>query len=542
MITNEQLEVALREGRATGELLGEVLIRLGFATADDLSLALAEQAGIPRVELSTHRPAPELFSLIPEPFARRHTLVPVSREEFTLTMAMANIFDVTAIDELQRKTKLFIKVVSAKESDIKRALDLGYSVQGGRRAATEEEVGHAELRERAAVASVSAETPVTKLVADLFQKASEEGATDIHINPDEKTVRTRFRFDGILHPGPALPRELHPSVVTRIKILAGLNISESRLPQDGRILYQDGPYRLDLRVSTFPTIHGENVVIRVLDKSRSFGLEQLGFSPENLVIFKRLIEKPYGLILVTGPTGSGKTTTLYSALSHINSLEVNIITLEDPVEYEIPLIRQCQINPRAGLTFVTGLRAVLRHDPDIILVGEMRDVETVETTVRAALTGHLVFSTFHTNDAVATIPRLLEMGVEPFLVASSLLAVLSQRLVRVICKNCKSEVTPDDELLNRVGSKAPEMVQTFYKGNGCAACNHTGYRGRVGIFEILRVSARIAQLVTQQADHATLYKVALDEGMETMFQDGLKKVAAGVTTLEEVIRVTYSVD
>jgi type IV pilus assembly protein PilB len=541
VITEAQLEVALREGRASGELLGEVLIRMGFASADDLSTALAEQAGIPRIDLGQHRPDPDLFALIPEPFARKHTVMPVSKEEFTLTVAMANIFDVAAIDELQRKTKLFIKVVSAKEGEIKKALDLAYSMPGGRRAATEEETQQAEAR-ASAPTSVSVETPVTKLVEELFQKASKDGATDIHINPDEKTLRTRFRVDGILYAGPTIPKELHAPMVTRVKILAALNISESRLPQDGRILYMDGPYRLDLRVSTFPTIHGENIVIRVLDKSRSFGLEQLGFSPENLVIFKRLIEKPYGLILVTGPTGSGKTTTLYSALTHVNSTQVNIVTLEDPVEYELPLIRQCQINTRAGLTFVTGLRAILRHDPDIILVGEMRDLETVETTVRAALTGHLVFSTFHTNDAVGTIPRLLEMGIEPFLVASSLLAVVAQRLVRVICKNCKSEITPDDELLARVGSKAQELVQTFYKGKGCGACNQTGYRGRQGIFEILQVSPRIAQLVAQKVEPAALYKTALDEGMETMFYDGLKKVAAGVTTLEELIRVTYSAE
>ena len=517
------------------------MIRLGFATSDDLSIALAEQAGIPRIELTQHRPDPELCALISEPFAREHVLIPVSKEGFTLTVAMANIFDVAAIDELQRKTKLFIKVVSAKETEIQKVLDLAYAGQGARRAATDEDIQQAGLRAGEADASVSVGTPVTQLVEELFRKASKEGATDIHINPDEKTLRTRFRFDGILYPGPTIPKELHASMITRIKILAGLNISETRLPQDGRILYHDGPYRIDLRVSTFPTIHGENVVIRLLDKSRSFGLEKLGFPAENLVIFKRVIEKPYGLILVTGPTGSGKTTTLYSALTYINSLAVNIITLEDPVEYELPLIRQCQINARAGLTFVTGLRAILRHDPDIILVGEMRDLETVEITVRAALTGHLVFSTFHTNDAVGTIPRLLEMGVEPFLVASSLLAVVGQRLVRVICENCKSEVTPDEELLARVGSKA-QKVQTFYKGKGCAACKDTGYRGRQGIFEILKVSPQITHLVTQKAEPAALYKTALDEGMETMFEDGLKKVAAGVTTLEELIRVTQSIE
>ncbi|MFQ5827587.1 MAG: GspE/PulE family protein [Candidatus Methylomirabilia bacterium] len=541
VITKEQRDATLREARTSGELFGEVLIRMGFATADDLSQALAEQAGIPHIDLDKHDFDPDLFALVPDTFAKKHTLVPISQEEFSLTVAMANIFDVAAIDELQRTTQRFIKVVSAKESQIRQVINKFYSGQAGRKGATEEEIQQAEGRAAGAAGSVSVETPIVQVVDDLFRKAAQDGATDIHIEPDERTVRTRFRLDGILYSGPTIPSSLHSGIVTRVKILANLNISESRVPQDGRIQYYEGPHRLDLRVSTFPTIHGENLVIRVLDKSRSFGLEQLGFSQEHLAIFKRLIQKPYGLILVTGPTGSGKTTTLYSALSHINSLEVNIITLEDPVEYEIPLIRQSQINPRAGLTFASGLRSVLRHDPDIILVGEMRDLETVETTVRAALTGHLVFSTFHTNDAVGTIPRMLEMGVEPFLVASSLLAVLAQRLVRVICRNCKAEVTPDDELLARAGPTA-QAIATFYEGKGCGACNFTGYRGRIAIFEILLASPQVGQLITQKAEPGLLLKVAREQGMETMLEDGMKKVAAGITTLDEIIRVTHSIE
>jgi type IV pilus assembly protein PilB len=540
-LSKQQLDGALAQARGSGELLGETLVRLGFASADGIAAALAHQAGIPHVDLGQHTPDRELAALIPEAFARKHTLVAIAQEAFALTVAMADISDVTVIDELQRNTKRFIKVAWANENAIQKLLDLTYGTQGPRRAAPTEDVQQAEVRADEAAATVSVDTPVTRLVEDLFQRGSKDGATDIHINPDEKIVRIRYRLDGILYPGPTIPKELHASIITRIKILGGLNISESRLPQDGRILYLDGGYRLDLRVSTFPTLHGENVVIRILDQSRTFGLENLGFPPDGLQIFKRLIARPHGLVLVTGPTGSGKTTTLYSALTAINSVDVNIITLEDPVEYELPLIRQCQINARAGLTFVTGLRAILRHDPDIILVGEMRDAETVETTVRAALTGHMVFSTFHTNDALGTLPRLLNMGVEPFLIASSLLGVIAQRLVRVICEHCKQEVTPDDELLARVGSKA-HKVSTFYKGKGCGACKQTGYRGRQGIFEILPITARFADLITDKADPGAFAKAARDEGMATMFEDGLRKVVSGVTTLEELIRVTQALD
>jgi type IV pilus assembly protein PilB len=540
-VSKQQLDAALAQTRGSGELLGETIVRLGFASSGAIAAALAHQAGIPHLDLSQHTPNRELAALIPEAFARKHTLVAIAQEAFALTVAMADISDVTVIDELQRNTKRFIKVAWANENAIQKHIDLTYGSQGPRRAAPTEDVQQAEVRADEAAATVSVDTPVTRLVEDLFQRGSKDGATDIHINPDEKIVRIRYRLDGILYPGPTIPKELHASIITRIKILGGLNISESRLPQDGRILYLDGPYRLDLRVSTFPTLHGENVVIRILDKSRTFGLENLGFPPDGLQIFKRLIARPHGLVLVTGPTGSGKTTTLYSALSAINSVDVNIITLEDPVEYELPLIRQCQINARAGLTFVTGLRAILRHDPDIILVGEMRDAETVETTVRAALTGHMVFSTFHTNDALGTLPRLLNMGVEPFLVASSLLGVIAQRLVRVICEHCKQEVTPDDEVLARVGSKT-HKVSTFYKGKGCGACKQTGYRGRQGIFEILPITPRFADLINDKAAPGAFAKAARDEGMATMFEDGLRKVSSGVTTLEELIRVTQALD
>ncbi len=550
LVKEEQLQLAQQEAQRSGELFGEVLVRLGFVTPDDLTMSLAQQSGIPLVDLDTYPVDYSLFQTVPEPFLRKHRLLPIKQEGFTLTAATANLANLAAVDELQRLTNLFVTVVAAKERQILTLLDRVFAKpKAGPGPAGTQGIGlgapAAPQAGGEGVARVEVEaadqSSVVRLVEELFQRAGREGATDIHIEPQENALITRFRYDGMLQPGPALPRALHSAVVTRIKILSNMNISESRLPQDGRILYLDERKRFDLRVSTFPTIHGENVAIRVLDKSRTFGLETLGLSAERMAIFRRLILNPHGLILVTGPTGSGKTTTLYSALLEINSVDKNIMTLEDPVEYELTMIRQSQINVRAGFTFATGLRAILRHDPDVILVGEMRDLETVEITIRSALTGHLVFSTLHTNDAVGAIPRLVEMGVERYLIASSLLAVLAQRLVRVICANCKVEATPEEARLTRLG-EAGEALPTAFIGKGCTLCNSTGYRGRIGAFEFLEVTPKVIELITGRAEPEALRRQALEQGMETMFQDGLRKVAAGVTTVDEVLRVTHSAE
>jgi len=543
LVTEEQLQLAQREGQRTGELFGQVLVRLGFVTADDVTMALARQAGIPLADLETDPVDYALLQLVPEEFVRKHQLVPIKREGFTLTAATSNLANLAAVDELQRLTNLFVTVVAAKEGQIRTLIDRVFAkpkaapspgMMPTPAAAGETVAADAE-------AEGADQSSVVKLIDELFRKATREGATDIHIEPQENTLLTRFRYDGVLQLGPALPRTLLSAVVTRIKILANMNISESRLPQDGRILYEHDGKRFDLRVSTFPTIHGENVAIRVLDKSRTFGLETLGLSAGRMATFRRLLLYPHGLILVTGPTGSGKTTTLYSALLEINSVDKNIMTLEDPVEYELPMIRQSQINPRSGFTFATGLRAILRHDPDVILVGEMRDLETVEISIRSALTGHLVFSTLHTNDAVGAIPRLTEMGVEPYLIAASLLAVLAQRLVRVICSNCKVEATPEQAGLERLG-EAAKAVPTAFVGKGCTLCNSTGYRGRTGMFEFLEITPGIVDLITSRAGPEVIRRQALKDGMETMFQDGLRKVAAGVTTVDDLLRVIHSAE
>ncbi|MEK6738483.1 MAG: GspE/PulE family protein, partial [Planctomycetota bacterium] len=361
--------------------------------------------------------------------------------------------------------------------------------------------------------------PVVQLVNQAIIRAVKEGATDIHLEPKEKELRSRFRIDGILHEGPTFPKNLQAAITTRIKIMANLNISESRLPQDGKIIFPVDKKHIDLRVSTLPNIFGENIALRILDKEKLvLGLEQLGFSPHNLSVFRDSILKSHGIILVCGPTGSGKTTTLYSALSYVNSKEKNIVTLEDPVEYELPELCQSQINLKQGFTFAGGLRAILRQDPDIIFVGEMRDAETVEAAMRAAITGHLVFSTLHTNDAVGAIARLLDMGVEPYLLSSSLVAILGQRLVRCICPACKERVRPEEDLLKMVGMDEKSKGLLFYQGKGCDRCYGTGYKDRIAIFEILPVSSSLASLIAKGTDSQTLKNRAKEEGMTTMME------------------------
>lgn len=542
-LTEDQLKLALDEQKKSGEPLGKLLQRLGYVSEEVVLTILADQAGMERVSLDTYGFEPEVLGLLPESFVRTHRIIPLAREGDLLTVAMADPFDIMAIEEIERLTNLYVEAKAATETDILKIINHFYKEGRKHPQAVEdllEEGKNLKLKPEQKEEDLAAVAPVVQLVNQTIIQAVKQEATDIHLEPKEKELCSRFRIDGILHEGPTFPKNLQPAITSRIKIMANLNISENRLPQDGRIAFLLDKKKIDLRVSTLPNIFGENIVLRVLDKEKLvLGLAHLGFSPLNLTVFKDSILRSHGIILVCGPTGSGKTTTLYSALSHLNSKEKNIVTLEDPVEYELPELCQSQINLRAGLTFASGLRAILRQDPDIIFVGEMRDTETIEVAMRAAITGHLVFSTLHTNDAADAIARLLDMGVEAYLLSSSLVAILAQRLVRLICPSCKERVRPEEDLLRIAGIGEKGKGMLFYRGKGCDQCYGTGYRGRIGIFEILPVSPSITSLIVKGADSQTLKNKAREEGMSTMMEDGLQKAVEGITTLEEVVRVAY---
>lgn len=538
LVTHDQLDLALREQKRTGERVGEILINLGFVTQEQISAVLASQAGVAFIQLDSYLIEAAALKAIPEAMARRHKMIPILLEPPRLTIALANVFDVLAIDEVQRVTGYVVDAVSSTESGILAAIDQYYS--GG---ISIEEIVQKSIRQvesgRLSEADQAAGAPIIRLVDQIFLSAVQEAATDIHMEPEERIFRLRFRVDGKLRMGPSLPKMLQPAVTARVKILSAMNIAETRQPQDGKINFFVGKRKIDLRVSTLPTVHGENLVLRVLDKSKLvLGLESLGFDEKTLARLRKAIESRNGIVTVCGPTGSGKTTTLYSALSYINGLDRSIITLEDPVEYELPIIRQCQINVKAGLTFASGLRSILRHDPDVILVGEMRDSETVELAVRAALTGHLVFSTLHTNDAAGAIPRLINMGQEPFLVASSLRAIIGQALIRLNCPVCREEYKPSPETIERAGLPQESIHGIFLRGKGCDQCGQTGFRGRVGVYELLEVTPEITRLVMKRANSQDLLEVATSEGMTTMREDGVAKAMRGLTTLEEVVQLT----
>lgn len=540
LITDQQLALAIYEQEKSGKLLPDLLQELYGLGAEAVQYLQAEDAGIEKVDLARVRVDQEALKKVPSQFALEHKLIPISLAQNRLTVAMANPFELASLDQLQFMTRLYIDARYAPESKIMEAIEKYY---GGRVRGTvqPEEKKEKESYTGAQEGEETVGPQVIRLVDALISRAIREEATDIHIEPEGKSVKSRFRIDGILYSRPNISKVLQPAVITRVKIMANMDISENRLPQDGRISFPWEGRSYDLRVSTFPTIYGEKIVMRILDKERMLvGLEQLGFPPSALAAFKKSVQRPNGIILVTGPTGSGKTTTLYSTLAFVNTIEKNTMTLEDPVEYEIADINQSQINPKAGLTFASGLRAILRQDPDIILVGEMRDAETVDVAIRAALTGHLVFSTLHTNDAVGAIPRLLDMEVNPSLMASTFIAVVGQRLVRKICPHCKEITMPDGSLLQLISLNREKQGKTFYRGKGCMRCFQTGYRGRIGIFEILAVSPAIAQMITQRSSSQAILEKAREEGMTTMMEDGIQKAAQGVTTLDEVIRVAYA--
>ena len=540
VLTEAQLNLALKEKSRIGGHIGEVLVSLGFVSEEELSSALAEQSGVAEINLLAIKISPEALKLLEEDFCRKHMMLPISVDKKSLRVAMSNTFDVLAVDAASRVTKRSIDVVAAPERAMLEALDRAFG--GGGDLAMEILISEATeaTRNRSEIVGLISEQPVVRLVEAIFIEGVRREATDIHIEPEERLVRCRYRIDGVLVQGPILPDELRSAVVARVKLLASMDISETRLPQDGKIVNRLDRRHINMRVSSMPSVHGENVVVRILDRNRlALGLEELGFSADNLKVLAEAIERPSGIILVTGPTGSGKTTTLYAALSAINSLERKIATLEDPIEYELPVVRQAQINLRAGLTFGVGLRALLRQDPDVILVGEMRDRETAEVALRAAMTGHLVMSTLHTSSAAGTIPRLLDMGMEPYLVASTLIAIVAQRLVRQLCPHCcEKETAPDSDKLRLLGI-APSEAGALYRPGKCEECHGTGYQGRRAVVEVLRVSPALARLIAKSADSATIAEAARREGMTLMEGDAREMVLVGKTSLEEALRQTW---
>jgi type IV pilus assembly protein PilB len=557
LISADQLKQALDYQKKNGGRLGTCLVKLGLVSDDDITAVLSRQYGVPSINLKFYEVDPAVIKLVPQETAVRYQIVPLSRVGSTLTIAMTDPTNVFAMDDIKFMTGFNVEPVVASETAISEAIHKFYgdveSVEEldkvmkdltGEDADALELAGEEAETDLATLEKAAEEAPIIKLCNLVLTDAVKRGASDIHIEPYEKEYRVRFRIDGMLQNVMTPPMKLKDAMTSRIKIMSKLDISEKRLPQDGRIMIKyvkDGKKKeLDFRVSTVPTLFGEKIVLRLLDKENlRLDMTKLGFEPESLQKFERQILKPYGMVLVTGPTGSGKTNTLYSSVARLNQPDTNIMTAEDPVEFQLPGINQVQMKEQIGLNFASALRAFLRQDPNIILVGEIRDFETAEIAVKAALTGHLVLSTLHTNDAPSTISRLMNMGIEPFLVATSVNLICAQRLVRRICSQCKEPLQIQPQALSEAGFSAEEAVKTtVYHGKGCGTCSNTGYKGRVGLYEVMEISDDLRELILVGASALELKKKALEMGMITLRRSGLLKVAAGLTTMEEVLRET----
>jgi type IV pilus assembly protein PilB len=549
LVTREQLSKALDDARNGGNRLGFSLVKLGFLSEQDLVRALARQHRIPAVDLERVKLDPRILKLVPPEIAVKHQVLPLRRVGRTLTVAMANPTDLGVLDDLKFVTRLDIEPVIAGDFSLRKIIEKEYEASDERindllKQIEQEEIEVVDDREEemnvTALAAAVDEAPVVKLINGILTDAVQRGASDIHFECYEKDVRVRYRIDGVLHEIMRPPPKMKAALISRFKILSDLNIAERRVPQDGRIKLRLGKRVIDFRVSTLPTLFGEKIVLRILDKSNlTLDLEKFGMEERAEKNFMRAIMNPYGMVLVTGPTGSGKTTTLYSALSKINSPEVNIMTAEDPVEYNLHGINQVQVRTEIGMTFAAALKAFLRQDPNIIMVGEIRDLETGSIAIKAALTGHLVLSTLHTNDAPSTITRMIDMGIEPFNVASAVNLITAQRLLRRICGNCKESTTYPEEFLRGAGLTDQEIDEaSFFKGAGCETCGGTGYKGRAGLYEVMAMSPALRRMVLQGAATSDLQKQAIEEGMLTLRMDGLLKMRKGVTTLEEVIKET----
>ncbi len=546
LLTKDQLDRSLGEQRLHGGRIGRILRDMGYVTEEDIIKVLGRQMGIQHMVLSSIIIDPDVIKLIPEMMSRRHQIMPLFKKNRALTIAMADPLNVFAIDDIRQATGLDIQPAVATEGDVLKAIDRYYSMSQTMEAAIKEmDVQGGAGPEGETVFDlerIADDTPVIKLVNTIIAQAVREGASDIHIEPDAEILRIRYRLDGILREVMSPPRNLHAGLVSRIKIMADLDIAEKRVPQDGRIQMKVADRDVDIRLSTLPTIFGEKIVMRILDKTTGvLSLEQLGFSQITLDKFKKMLSKTYGLILVTGPTGIGKTTTLYAALTSINSIAQNVVTIEDPVEYQIKHVNQIQVNPKAGVEFSNGLRSILRQDPDVIMVGEIRDRETATIAIQSALTGHLVFSSLHTNDAAGAVARLVDMGVEPFLVASALTGVIGQRLVRKICPRCKITYKAPPDLLKSLGLDEKKEVM-FAKGKGCPDCRQTGYQGRIGVYELLVIDQPIRDLIVVKASSNAIRDTARNNRFIGLREEGLLKAIKQMTSVEEVLRVTQEIE
>ncbi|WP_419873958.1 GspE/PulE family protein [Candidatus Pristimantibacillus sp. PTI5] len=534
VITDEQLQQALVLQRELKTRLGDVLISKGFITQQQFIEALEFQLGIPHVQIYRQKIDPKIIQLISQKLADQHCVMPIRMEGNKLILAMADPLDYFAIDEIRIATGLRVEPVIASKDELLRAINRYYGLQD-----TIEQISqNLQLKDIDEDHAIQDEdSPVVKTVNQIIVQAVQLGASDIHMDPQDGSFRIRYRVDGVMRTERTLPPNMHGIIVARIKIMANLNVAERRLPQDGRVELDIDYRKVDVRVSTLPTIHGEKVVIRVLDLGNSLAdISKLALSGHNEALFRKSIEMAYGVVLITGPTGSGKSTTLYSALAHLNKDDVNIITVEDPVEYQLEGVNQVQVNPQSGLTFARGLRAILRQDPNIVMLGEIRDSETAEISVRAAMTGHLVLSTLHTNNAVNSITRLIDMGVEPFLISSAVNCIVAQRLVRRICKHCKQKYTPIDKELELIAAQGIH-ADHLYKGAGCGECGRTGYKGRLAIHEVLLIDNEMRALIISKRSDNEYYEHALKHGMVPILVDGLTKAVEGHTTVTEVFRV-----
>jgi len=550
-ITEKDLEKALGIQKITKEPLLKILSDIGVLNDEQVAQILAVQWGMQYVNLLTYPVDKEVLHMLDPERARYYGVFLLKKEGGVYHVAISDPTNIEAMDYLRLTLSDKIVFYVATRASIQQAIEKYYEMETALKQA-EEEVGEVpevvkeqEELDITKLKQLGEEAPVIRLVNNVITQAIVEGASDIHVEPLEKSLRVRYRIDGILYEKQSFPKAIQPGIISRLKIMSNMDIAEKRIPQDGRISLKFEGRRIDFRVSSLPTVYGEKVVLRILDKTKALmPLEKLGFSSENLKKFEDIIAQPYGMILISGPTGSGKTTTLYSALQRLNTPGRNIITVEDPVEYQLKGINQVQVNEKAGLLFSTALRSILRQDPDIILIGEIRDAETAKIAIEAALTGHLVFSTIHTNDSASIPTRLIDMGVEPFLVASSLIGATAQRLIRKICPYCKKEYKPPKDVLENLGLSVSVNVNdvTFYRGEGCDKCNHTGYKGRVAINEILPITPAIQKLIMKNASSREISEQAKKEGMKTLLDDALTKAAEGITTIEEVLRVVSTIE